>query len=67
MGVEVSEYCKWESFLLLCVGVEVFISAILLLEEEACLQVVVEAGVGAVSGTKSLCHVAKGTCNSLCS
>ena len=67
MGVEVSEYGKWEGFLLFDVGVEVFVASVLLLEKEACLQVVVEAGVGSVSGTKSLCHVAEGTCDSLCS
>ena len=67
VGVEISEYGKWEGFLLCYVGVKVFVTSVLLLEKEACLQVVVEAGVGSVSGTKSLCHVAEGTCDSLCS
>lgn len=33
----------------------------MLLEEEARLEVVVESGIGAVSGTKALSHVAEGT------
>jgi hypothetical protein len=67
VGVEVSENGKWEGFLLFDIGVEVFVASILLLEKEACLQVVIETGVGSVSGTKALCHVAEGTSDSLCS
>ena len=36
-----SEYCKGESFLLFGVRVEVLVSTVLLLEEEAYLEVVV--------------------------
>ena len=56
-----SEDSDGKGFLLCHVGVLVFVSSLLLLYEEAGLEVFVEAGIGTVSGTKGLCQVAEGT------
>ena len=65
--LHVSQHCNGEGVLFLCVGVEVGVATVLLLEEEGGFEVFVESGVGAVSRSEGLRHVAEGTFDRVCS